>query len=125
LRSLFDLMGLGLDVPDHTTLSRRCSALKVNLGVPQSKKPMHLIIGSTGVSIVGEEKWAAAKHGGAGKRGWRKLHIGVDAHGCIQAQVMTKSKVDDLATRIEILEAAKNKVTRITADAAYDAVGFL
>jgi len=24
LRSLLDLMGLGLDVPDHTTLSRRC-----------------------------------------------------------------------------------------------------
>jgi hypothetical protein len=124
LRSLFELMGLGLDVPDHTTLSRRSSALKVNLGVPQSKKPMHLIIDSTGLSIVGEGEWAAAKHGGGGKRGWRKLHLGVDADGFIKSQVLTKSNVDDMAIGIEIIEATENKLTRATADAAYDAVGF-
>jgi hypothetical protein len=84
LRSLFELMGLDLDVPDHTTLSRRSFALKVNPGVPQSGKPMHLIIDSSGLSIVGEGEWAAAKHGGGGKRGWRKLHLGVNAAGFIR-----------------------------------------
>ena len=124
LRSLFELMGLGLDVPDHTTLSRRGSTLKVNLGVLQSKKPMHLIIDSSGLSIVGEGEWAAAKHGGGGKRGWRKLHLGVDADGRIQTQVLTKSNVDDVTTGIKIINATKGKLTRVTADAAYDAVGF-
>ena len=33
LRSLFDLMGLALDAPDYTTLSRRARKLKVTLRV--------------------------------------------------------------------------------------------
>ena len=124
LRSLFELMGLGLDVPDHTTLSRKGSSLKVNLGVLQSKKPMHLVIDSTGLSIVGEGEWAVAKHGGGGKRGWRKLHIGVDADGCIQTQVLTKSNGDDATTGVKIVKKTKGKLSRVTGDAAYDTVGF-
>ncbi len=98
--------------------------LKIDLGVVLSRKPMHLIIDSSGLSIVGEGEWAAAKHGGDGKRGWRKLHLGVDANGCIQTQVLTKSNVDDVTTGIKIIKATKGKLTRVTADAAYDAVGF-
>jgi hypothetical protein len=64
LRSLFELMGLGLDVPDHITLSRRGPILEGEPRWLQSKKPMHLIIDSTGLSIVGEGDWATAKHGG-------------------------------------------------------------
>jgi hypothetical protein len=39
------------------------------------KGPLHLIIDSTGLAVVGEEEWAAAKHGGRGTRGWNKLHL--------------------------------------------------
>ena len=39
---------------------------------------LHLVLDSTGLSIVGAGEWAAAKHGGRGRRGWRKLHRGVD-----------------------------------------------
>ncbi len=38
--------------------------------------PIDLIEDSTGLSIVGPDEWAAAKHGKRGKRGCRKLHIG-------------------------------------------------
>ena len=69
LRSLLDLMDLSLEAPDHTTLSRRSKGLNVKLVALQSKKPIHLIIDSTGLSIVGEGEWAAAKHGGRGKEG--------------------------------------------------------
>ena len=31
-------------------------------------EPIHLIVDSTGLSIVGEGEWAAVKHGGRGKR---------------------------------------------------------
>jgi IS5 family transposase len=75
LRSLLNLMDINLEVPDHTTLSRRSQNLKVKFPLAKSKKPVQLIIDSTGLSMVGEGEWAAAKHG---KRGWRKLHIGVD-----------------------------------------------
>ena len=43
--------------------------------------PLHLVLDSTGLSIVGAGEWAAAKHGGCGRRGWRKLHLGVDQSG--------------------------------------------
>ena len=33
------------------------------------------MLDSTGLSIVGAGEWVAAKHGGYGRRGWRKLHL--------------------------------------------------
>lgn len=41
------------------------------------------------LSIVGEGAWAAASHGGCGKRGWKRLHLGVDRRGVIIAQALT------------------------------------
>ncbi len=65
--------------------------------------PLHLIVDSTGLSIVGEGEWAAAKHGGKGKRGWRKLHLAVDGSGVIVAQVLTDGNADDAATVPDLL----------------------
>ncbi|MDG2144032.1 MAG: IS5 family transposase, partial [Planctomycetota bacterium] len=96
----------------------------VDLGVVASKKPMHLIVESSGLSIVGEGEWAAAKHGGGGKRGWRKLHLGADADGRIQTQILTKSNGDDAITGIEIIKNTKGTLSSATGDAAYDTVGF-
>lgn len=69
LRSLLALMDLDLDAPDHTTLSRRARTLDVRLRRHPSSGPTHLVIDSSGLSIVGEGEWAAAKHGARGKRG--------------------------------------------------------
>ena len=63
LRPLFAMMDLTLEAPDHTTLSRRGKGLRVELGLVTSRKPIHLIINSTGLSIVGEGEWAAARQG--------------------------------------------------------------
>ncbi len=98
LASIFEMMGVGLDVPDHTTLSRRAQGLEVELRRTARSEPIHLIVDSTGLSIVGEGEWAAAKHGGKGKRGWKKLHLGVDGSGLIAAQVLTDAHADDAAT---------------------------
>ncbi len=51
LRSLSDLMGLALDVPDHTTLSRRAKKLNVRLWVPQQPGRIDLVIDSSGLAI--------------------------------------------------------------------------
>ncbi|MFT7075895.1 MAG: hypothetical protein ACJA0P_001909, partial [Planctomycetota bacterium] len=119
LRSLFDLMGLSLEAPDHTTVSRRSKGLDVKLVAIQSTKPIHLIIDSTGLSIVGEGEWAAAKHG---ERGWRKLHIGVDRAGMIRAQVLAGISGDDATTGIKVIKKTKGKLSSITGDAAYGTV---
>ena len=52
LTSLFGLMGLDLPAPDHTTLSRRGQHLKLTLRRVPRGEPMHLIVDSTGLSIV-------------------------------------------------------------------------
>jgi hypothetical protein len=122
LRSLLELMDLTLEAPDHTTLSRRSSMLDVDLGVLRTKKPMHLIIDSTGLSIVGEGEWASAKHGGRGKRGWRKLHIGVDRAGQIITPILTDSSGGDAKNGIKIIKKTKGKLASVTGDAAYDTV---
>ena len=124
LTSLFVLMGLDLRSPDHTTLSRRGQHLDCTLrGVPR-RAGLHLIIDSTGLSIVGEGKWAAAKHGGRGTRGWKKLHVGVDQTGVIVAHALTDATVDDATTGIELIEAVNDAITSVTADTAYDTVAF-
>ena len=87
-------MGLDLPSPDHTTLSRRGQHLDVTLCHPPQEKRLHLFIDSTGLSMFGEGEWAAAKHGGHGRRGWRKLHLGVNRSGVIVAQALTDATTD-------------------------------
>jgi hypothetical protein len=73
---------------------------------------------------VGEGEWAAAKHGGRGHRGWRKLHLGVDGSGVIVAHRLTEATVDDATTGIGLIEALDADIVRVTADAAYDTIAF-
>ena len=53
LWSLLNIMGLDLDAPDHTTLSRRSRQLNIALKPKVSKITIDLIVDSTGLSIVG------------------------------------------------------------------------
>ncbi len=124
LTSLFTLMGLDLRSPDHTTLSRRGQHLDLTLRAVPRRAGLHLIIDSTGLSIVGEGEWAAAKHGGRGTRGWKKLHVGVDHTGVSVAYALAEATVDDATTGVELIEAVTDDITRVTADAAYDTVAF-
>ena len=55
-------------VPDHSTLSRRSLSLDVIRKAPQFCGPIHLIVDSAGLEIVGEGSWAAAKHTVPGSR---------------------------------------------------------
>jgi len=86
--------------------------------------PVHLAVDSTGLSIVGEGEWAAAKHGRRGQRGWKKVHLGVDSSGAIVAHALTDATVDDATTGIGLIEAVDKDIARVTADAAYDTVAF-
>ncbi len=122
LASVFRMMGVTLEVPDHTTLSRRSQRLKVQLHHIPANEPVHLIVDSTGLSIVGEGEWAAAKHGGKGKRGWRKLHLGVDGSGEIVSQILTNGNADDAKTGVTLIQAVEHDVASVTADAAYDTI---
>jgi hypothetical protein len=87
----------------HTTLSRRSQRLDIALHLASTKKPVHLIADSTGLSIAGEGEWAAARHEGRGKRAWKKLLIGVDRSGLIVAEALTQGSADDAKTDLGLI----------------------
>ena len=122
LHALFGMMRLDLSAPDYTTLSRRSQHLRRRLRPVPPGESIHLVHDSTGLSIVGEGEWAAAKHGGRGRRGWRKLHLGVDQSGVIRVHTLTEETGDDATTALDLLTAVEGPLVRVTADAAYDTV---
>ena len=118
LRSVLSLIGVDIEAPDHTTLSRRSQYLDVDLHLVPGNEPIDLIVDSTGLSIVGEGEWAAARHGERGKRAWRKLHIGVDRSGLIVAAALTRGSADDARTALDLINGVEGDIASITADAA-------
>lgn len=120
LRSIFELMGVSLDAPDHTTMSRRSAHLAVPLRLQTGNRAINLVIDSSGLSIFGEGQWAAVKYGGKGIQAWRKLHLGVDETGTIVAQALTNANVDDAGTGILLIDRVKSKIKTVIADGAYD-----
>ena len=75
LHSIASLLGLGIEIPDYSTLSRRSRLLRKKLRIPKaaSNQPIHLMIDSTGLRIhVGTARKPPKQ------RAWRKLHIAVD-----------------------------------------------
>ena len=119
--SVLRLMGLDLNAPDHTTLSRRGKSVEVPVVTEKRDGPLHLVIDSTGLKIVGGGEWHAHKHGLSNRRRkWRKLHLGVDGDGFIVASALTESGDDDAVVGAELLEQLDVPVASFRADGAYD-----
>jgi Transposase DDE domain len=122
IRSILQLLGLDLAVPDHSTLSRRAETLE--LPKPRSSPgsgPVHLLVDSTGLRLCGPGEWLAEKHGGRTRRSWRKLHVGVDADtGRIVAATLTPNDVDDGSQVGPLLDQTDGLVASFTADGAFD-----
>ena len=87
---------------------------------PSNGEPVHLVVDATGLGIVGQGQWAAAKWGERGRRGWRKLHVAVDQGGNILAVELTDASVADATALPGLLEKVPNRVKRLTADGGYD-----
>ena len=78
--SLIRLAGLNWQVPHYSTLSRRQRNLTVEIPYRPRSEPLHLVIDSTGLKVLGEGEWKVRKHGADKRRVWRKVHLAVDAH---------------------------------------------
>jgi hypothetical protein len=61
------MMRIDVSAPDHTTLSRRGQHLDLTLDRVPTGTGVHLIVDSTGLSILGDGEWAAAKYGDMAK----------------------------------------------------------
>ena len=119
--SLIGLMGLSLETPDHTTLSRRNRDVEVPRLSRDHGGALHLVIDSTGLKVFGDGEWQAHKHKSSNKRrSWRKLHLGIDGDGCIIASALTDSFEDDGCVGISMLEQIERPIGHFVADGAYD-----
>jgi hypothetical protein len=120
VRSLFQMMKIGLPVPDHSTLSRRSKTLKVKLPKKASGS-LNLVLDSTGLKIYGEGEWKVRKHGYSKRRTWRKLHLGAEPeNGEIQAVLLSENSVSDDTVVKELLEQIEQTLLTCAADGAYD-----
>jgi len=122
--SLIRVMGLDLMTPDHTTLSRRNRNNEVPRLAAAHDAPIHLVVDSTGLKMLGDGEWNAHKHKTANRRrSWRKLHLGIDGNGFIIASELTDSSVDDASVGVTMIEQVEPAIIRFTADGAYDTRG--
>ncbi|OJF98214.1 IS5 family transposase [Pararhizobium antarcticum] len=125
LASLLQMMGLALAVPDHTTLSRRARTCRSPNRRPDRQGPpdgpVHVLVDSTGLQIYGAGQWLEEKHGAKSRRGWRKLHLALDADsGEIIAHTMTEQDTGDASQVGLLLDQIDGPIGRFTADGAYD-----
>jgi hypothetical protein len=120
--SIFQLLGLDLAVPDHSTLSRRAETLEVSR--PRSSPgsgPVHLLVDSTGLRLCGPGEWLVEKHGSRTRRSWKKLHLATDADtGRIVASALTGNEADDGSQVGPLLDQNEGPVASFTADGAFD-----
>ena len=114
--SVFSLMGLSLDVPHYSTLSRRSSRLDVDYAVKARRSGSHIVIDSTGLKVYGQGEWHVRVHGVSKRRVWRKLHIGVDATTQeIVAVVSTGHDIGDSEVFEDLLEQIGGEIDQVSA----------
>ena len=117
LRSLFSLLDLDCRAPDHTTISRRARKLgKLPICPPAGKRPVHILVDSTGLKIHVGNLRKPPKH-----RDWRKLHINVDAlTGDVVASDLTSKGARDASRVPALLRQVERPLASVRADGAYD-----
>ncbi len=121
LASILRLLGMDLPVPDHTTFSRRSADLTVAKAVRTATGPVNVVIDSTGLKVFGAGEWQREKHGGQGRRAWRKLHLAVDPDtGEILASELTTIEDGDASQVGPLLDQISGPIASVTADGAYD-----
>ena len=108
-------------VPDYTTLCRRQKGIDLNIAPTRKDEPIHILLDSTGSKVFGEGEWKVRKHGNEGRRTWRKLHLAVDEKSqMIYARELTENDVHDSNVVEDLLYSIKAKITKVSADGAYD-----
>jgi len=119
VKSLFKLMNIGLEVPDHSTLSRRIENITINL--PKSKREKVILVAdSSGLKVYGEGEWKVRKHGWSKHRTWRKMHLAITPDGEIRAAELTGNNMADCDVVDSLLKQEEAEIEAFIGDGGYD-----
>lgn len=117
--SVSELSGVGLAVPDYSTVGRRATKLSSIFIGCLPKGPLHY----TGLKVYGAGQWLVEKHGQRSRRYWRKLHPAVDANtNLIVACVLSEPDVDDPSQAGPLLDQIPSdiEIDQVTADGTHE-----
>ncbi|KUY69659.1 hypothetical protein WI25_17285 [Burkholderia cepacia] len=119
MRSVIGLMGLPMEILDHTTLSRRAQQRPAISRAPLPDGPLHVLVDSTGVKVCGAGQLLQEKNGVKSRRRWCKLYLAVDADsGLIVAHTLTDQNADDPSQAGPLLAQIDGAISQFTADGA-------
>jgi len=110
-------MGVDLEVPSHSIMSRRAKRLgDIKLQNLNSNDPLDILIDSTGVTVHPGNQRKTPK-----LRDWRKFHAVVDLKSkqIISAQ-LSSNKVQDATKVKSLVKKIKQPIKSARADSAYD-----
>ena len=117
--SLFKLMNIDLNVPDFSTLSRRCGSITVNIP-KNSKESIVAVIDSSGLKVFGEGEWKVRKHGWSKHRTWRKMHLMITPDNEIRAAELTENNITDADVVDALFKQEDADIDAFAGDGAYD-----
>lgn len=118
-KSIFRLMNIDLNIPDHSTLSRRIGKIKIILPKNQKEKVI-LLADSSGLKVYGEGEWKVRKHGYTKRRTWRKIHLAITPDGEIRAAELTDNNIADCDTTEDLINQEKADIDAFFGDGGYD-----
>ena len=120
-RSILELLGAKVTMPDYTTLCKRSVDLTVDLSPRQVQGTKHIVVDSTGLKVYGEGEWKVRQHGYTKRRTWRKLHLSVDeSTQSIEAVVLTEAGMDDAEAGRQLLDETTGSIEQVSGDGSYD-----
>jgi hypothetical protein len=120
-RSLAQLMGVQIEIPDYTSLAKRAAKLGISLDVRRHRGAIDVVVDSTGLKVFGEGEWKMRKHGKSKRRTWRKLHLAINPETQeIEAETLTENSADDASQVDPLLDQVPGRTDRFYGDGAYD-----
>lgn len=121
MNSLFALARVQGVAPHYSLFCKRGKEIEGELQKLSKRKPMEIVIDSSGLKIYGEGEWKEHKHGRDKKKEWVKIHAAVDPKTgeCVAVEV-TDEKGADGKELPKLVKKSPKSVKRVYADGAYD-----
>ena len=119
--SILRLLQLDLKVPHYSLFCKRAKEASSELPKLSKRRPVEILIDSSGLKVRGEGEWKVKIHGHEKRRGWIKVHVAVDpkTQELIAIEV-TDDMVADSTVFPRLIEKSPKTVRTVLADGAYD-----